>query len=97
MSMCIYRCGLVCHSGIERSEENLHGSVFSFHHVGPGDQTRVTELGRKCLYPLNCVTGPKSVPYTLVSFSTPITAPALLLCPLPTHYGTGDQTHSHSQ
>lgn len=97
MSLCVYRCGLVCHSGIGKPEENLYGSVFSFYHVGLGDQTQVIELGRKCLSPLNRVTGPKSMPYTLILFSTPMTAPAMLLSPLPTHYGTGDQTHSHSQ
>lgn len=35
------------------TEDNLLESVFFFHHVGPGDETQVGRLGRKCLHPLS--------------------------------------------
>lgn len=35
------------------TEDNLLESVFFFHQVGPGDETQVGRLGRKCLCPLS--------------------------------------------
>lgn len=43
------------HNTVLRSEGRL-GS--SFHHVDLGDQTLVVRFGRKCLYPLDQLTGP---------------------------------------
>lgn len=36
-----------------RPEDTLQESVFSFHPVGPGDQTQAVSFGGKLLYPLS--------------------------------------------
>lgn len=36
---------------IWRAEEELAGSLLSFHHVGPGDKTQVIRLSRRYLHP----------------------------------------------
>ena len=40
------------------SEGNLRKSIFSFHHMGPGDQTQVWQAGRRRLYLMSHFTGP---------------------------------------
>lgn len=43
---------------IQRSKDNLQGSVLSLHHVASEDQIKITGLGSKCLYQLNHLIGP---------------------------------------
>lgn len=42
---------------IWKPEDTFKLSGFSFHHVGPMDQTPVLRLGGKCFYPLSYLTG----------------------------------------
>lgn len=86
-SMCVHICAPQWH--IERQRNTCRGQFFP-------STTWVLEikLGSKCLYPLNHVTSPKSILYTIISFHTPpMFHASLLLSPLPhpAHYVTGDR------
>lgn len=63
--MCGYTHATVC---MWRSEDNLGGSVLSFHHVGSGDWTQTARLAGKLLYPQSQLDHPGRFEFLLVHF-----------------------------
>lgn len=63
--MCGYTHATVC---MWRSEDNLGGSVLSFHHVGSGDWTQTASLAGKLLYPQSQLDHPGRFEFLLVHF-----------------------------
>lgn len=63
--MCGYTHATVC---MWRSEDNLWGSVLSFHHVGSGDWTQTARLAGKLLYPQSQLDHPGRFEFLLAHF-----------------------------